>query len=36
MAIPTVATHMVTALAEAGVTSIYGVVGGNPCSMHIY
>ncbi len=27
MAIPTVATHMITALAEAGVTSIYGVVG---------
>ena len=27
MAIPTVATHMIGALAEAGVTSIYGVVG---------
>jgi len=27
MAIPTVATHMIAALAEAGVKSIYGVVG---------
>ncbi len=27
MAVPTVATHMIGALAEAGVTSIYGVVG---------
>ena len=27
MAVPTVATHMIDALAEAGVTSIYGVVG---------
>ena len=27
MAIPTVASHMISALAEAGVRNIYGVVG---------